>query len=84
MKIEKPGTTRAAAEDDAFASLGSNEAVFHDRLVHFSAFLKGAAWQREQDAQICEHYVDQEGKNQAHWAAKLIREQSSEDVGVKK
>lgn len=41
-----------------------------------AGFLAGAAWQREQDAAICEHYTDHEGKNQAHWAAKLIREQA--------
>ena len=40
-KIEKPGTMRAAAEDSAFQCLGSSEYAYHDRLVHFSAFLEG-------------------------------------------
>jgi hypothetical protein len=63
-KIETPGTIRAAAEDDCFQSLGSSEHAHHDRLVHFSAFLKGAVWQRERDIEIIFGLCDNDKGNE--------------------
>lgn len=51
LKTETHGI-RKVAEDEAFKAYGSSDYAIPARNTFFSAFLAGAAWQRELDAEV--------------------------------